>query len=278
MGTVYCGEDSTLHRPVAIKVLKPELASDSQLVSRFRAEARILASLRHPNLVHIYSFGTEKGMVYFVMELVDGMPISELIIRSQEAGEPIDTDVVAAIAEEIADALDEIHAVGVIHRDVKPANILLDQVRGRAVLVDVGVAIRFEEVGDAAGTPGFAAPESFVQGGEENPATDVYGLAATVYTMLTGTPPFRGTRLSELLDHQLHSKPVAPSLLRPSLSRGVDDVLLRALSPGPTARYRSAMAFAIALSKALSRDPEADVPLDLLDADTRGIDDEVSLD
>src|SRR5262249_23073135 len=139
MGVVYRGEDLGLGRQVAIKVLRSDLGSDRDLVDRFRAEAGILASLHHKNLVQVYALGEHAGAVYFVMELVEGQPLSEVLRATLERREWFPTEAVAQIAFEIGDALDAMHALGLIHRDVKPANILLDRERDRAVLVDVGV-------------------------------------------------------------------------------------------------------------------------------------------
>jgi hypothetical protein len=138
-----------------------------------------------------------------------------------------------------------------VHRDVKPANILLDRGRDRAVLVDVGVAKRRGASGEAAGTPGFAAPESFTHG-EEGPATDVYGLAATAYMMLTNLAPFGGGDVNKVIRRQLGDRPAAPSALREELAGAVDKVLLRALAPAPKERYAGALEFAHALGHALS--------------------------
>ena len=154
MGVVYRGEDLGLGRPVAIKVLRSDLASDRDLVERFRAEAGILASLHHKNLVQVYALGEHAGEVYFVMELVEGQPLSEVLRATLERREWFPTEAIAQIALEIGDALDAMHALGLIHRDVKPANILLDRERDRAVLVDVGVAVKAGDTRDAAGTPG----------------------------------------------------------------------------------------------------------------------------
>ena len=174
MGVVYRGEDLGLGRPVAIKVLRSDLAS------RSRARRSISRRGRHPrvaapqNLVQVYALGEHAGDVYFVMELVEGQPLSEVLRATLERREWFPTEAVAQIALEIGDALDAMHVLGLIHRDVKPANILLDRERDRAVLVDVGVAVKAGDQRDAAGTPGFAAPESFLEQ-EGGPTTDVYG-------------------------------------------------------------------------------------------------------
>ncbi|HEX3766678.1 MAG TPA: diguanylate cyclase [Kofleriaceae bacterium] len=255
MGVVYRGEDLGLGRAVAIKVLRSDLASDRDLVSRFRAEAGLLASLHHPNLVQVYALGEHAGDVYFVMELVEGQPLSEVLRATLDRGEWFPTAAAAQITLEIGDALDAMHAVGVIHRDVKPANILLDRERDRAVLVDVGVAVRAGDQRDAAGTPGFAAPESFLEHADA-PTTDVYGLGATVYCMLTGRPPFGSGPAPQIVQRQLAEPLALPSQLRPSLSEAVDAVVGKALGPTAKKRWASASTFSIALARALDRLPD----------------------
>jgi diguanylate cyclase (GGDEF)-like protein len=257
MGVVYRGEDLGLGRPVAIKVLRSDLASDRDLVARFRAEAGLLASLHHPNLVQVYALGEHAGEVYFVMELVEGQPLSEVLRATIDRSEWFPTAAVAQIALEIGDALDAMHAVGVIHRDVKPANILLDRERDRAVLVDVGVAVKAGDQRDAAGTPGFAAPESFLDHADAA-TTDVYGLAATVYCMLTGRPPFGAGPAPQVVQRQLSEPLLPPSQLRPSLTEAIDAVIAKALSPVAKKRWASASTFSIALARALDRLPTSD--------------------
>ncbi|MEP6865732.1 MAG: diguanylate cyclase, partial [Deltaproteobacteria bacterium] len=252
MGVVYRGEDLGLGRPVAIKVLRSDLASDRGLVDRFRAEAGILASLHHKNLVQVYALGEHAGDVYFVMELVEGQPLSEVLRATLERREWFPVEAIAQIALEIGDALDAMHHLGLIHRDVKPANILLDRERDRAVLVDVGVAVKAGDQRDAAGTPGFAAPESFLEQ-EGGPMTDVYGLAATLYCLLTGRPPFGSGSAPQVIQRQLHDPLPPPSSLRPGISEAVDAVLAKALLPMPKKRWASASTFAIALGRALQR-------------------------
>ncbi len=252
MGVVYRGEDLGLGRPVAIKVLRSDLASDRGLVDRFRAEAGILAALHHKNLVQVYALGEHAGDVYFVMELVEGQPLSEVLRATLERREWFPIEAVAQIALEIGDALDAMHQLGLIHRDVKPANILLDRERDRAVLVDVGVAVKAGDQRDAAGTPGFAAPESFLEQ-EGGPSTDVYGLAATLYCLLTGRPPFGSGSAPQVVQRQLNDPMPPPSQLRPGVSTAVDAVMAKALSPAPKKRWTSASTFAMALGRALER-------------------------
>ncbi len=259
MGVVYRGEDLGLGRPVAIKVLRSDLASDRGLVGRFRAEAGILASLHHKNLVSVYALGEHAGDIYFVMELVEGQPLSEVLRATLERREWFPIEAIVQIALEIGDALDAMHQLGLIHRDVKPANILLDRERDRAVLVDVGVAIKAGDQLDAAGTPGFGAPESFLEQ-ESGPPTDVYGLAATLYCLLTGRPPFGSGAAPQVVQRQLNDPLAPPSQLRPGVSEAVDAVLAKALAPNPKRRWSSASTFAIALGRALERGKADAIP------------------
>jgi diguanylate cyclase (GGDEF)-like protein len=256
MGVVYRGEDLGLGRPIALKVLRPDLASDEELVTRFRAEAAMLASLHHPNLVQVHAFGSEGELVYFVMELVEGEAVADGLLRAEMHGQPLELGQVAKVVDEVSSALDAIHAVGIVHRDVKPDNILLDRVHDRAVLVDVGVAKRQGSRREAAGTPGYAAPESFMDR-DPTPASDVYGLAATAYAMLTGLPPFGAGDLLPVFERQLGERPAPPSTLRAGLAPAVDEVLLRALAAEPEARHQSASAFAFALLRSLEQSADA---------------------
>lgn len=260
MGVVYRAEDLGLSRPVAIKMLRPDLVRDVELVQRFREEAGILASLNHDNLVRVYSFIEERDDVAFVMELVEGLSLDSYIADLSDHDKFITTERAAAIIHEIASALDAMHHAGVMHRDVKPGNVVLDRSRHRAVLVDVGLARRLGDKGEPAGTPGYIAPESF-RGDPESPATDVYGLAATTYATLTGQPPFgRADDYRELLVRQLEVSPEPPSTCRPDLNHAVDTVILRGLSVRSGDRYPTAGQFAAALEVALGDDTIIDPP------------------
>ena len=243
MGVVYRAEDLALGRAVAIKMLRPDLASDSALVDRFRAEAAILAQLRHPGLVQIYTFGVDRDDTYFAMELVEGESLESRIERCRRRGEPVPPAEVGSIVAQVADALDAIHAVGIIHRDVKPANVLIDPFRNRAVLVDVGIARRYGEEAAAAGTPGFVAPEVML-GAEASQLGDVYALAVTTYELLAVRSPWgEASSVQEIIDRQCWQgpRPIAEAVaeLAP-----LDPLFARVFSPEPADRPPSAGAFA----------------------------------
>ncbi len=248
-GVVYRGEDLGLNRPVAIKVLRHDLGRDAELIAHFRREASILASLRHPHLVEVYAFRADDD-VYFVMELVEGPTAKDVVDDARREGTWLDPDGVATLVEEIAGALDTMHAAGLVHCDVKPENVVLHRSRRRAVLIDVGECKRLDERHRRAATPGYAAPES-LSGGDETPATDVYALAATAYRMLTGELPHGAGDTLSILSRQLDAPPPPPSSYRRGLPVGVDAVLLRGLAVEPEDRYATASELAAALRRAL---------------------------
>ena len=251
MGVVYRAEDLALERSVAIKMLRPDLVEDREFIERLRTEASLLARIQHPNLVQIYHFGQAGGDSYFVMELIEGEALQEAIARHKEEGTRPSQAVSIAVIEEVASALDALHEHGIIHRDVKPANVIHDPFRGRGVLIDVGIAHRAGQAVAIAGTPGYIAPE--VLGGAEATArSDVYGLAATAYAILTLVEPFGEGELAEILARQKAAEPPAPpSSYVPALA-SVDAILLAALDRDPMRRPASAGELARALAAALS--------------------------
>ena len=250
MGVVYRATDLALQRPVAIKMLRPDLAEDRELVHRFRIEAAMLAHLQHPNLVQVYSFGHNADDTYFVMELVEGESLEQAMVRHQTEGTTVPFAELVTTVNQIAAALDALHDRGIVHRDVKPANVIRDPFRGRNVLVDVGIARRYGQHAVSAGTPGYVAPEVIAHQ-DATVRSDVYGLAATVYAMLTLTPPWGDGDLPTLLARQRGDQLAAPSTFRPELAP-VDGVILAAMSPEPARRPASAGELARRLTAALA--------------------------
>ena len=250
-GVVYRAEDLSLGRQVALKLLRPDLARDTNFVDRFRTEAATLARIRNPNLVQVYAFGIDGSNVYFAMELVEGQSLDKRIFSAQKRRRHLPIPEVLQIIDQVAGALEAVHRTGMLHRDVKPENVLIDRINRRCVLVDVGIAVRRGEK-HAAGTPGFTAPEVF---GEisEAPATDVYSLGALAYMLLTLETPFGDASAAELLHLQANERPRTPTQLRHDLPPALDAVLLDTLDPNPALRPQSARQFAKALSDVLSQ-------------------------
>ena len=235
MGVVYRAHQEALDRPVAIKLLAPALASDASVRERLRREALSAARLEHPNVVAVYDAGTIGERAYIAMQLVEGRPLSDLV------GMPDLTRArMCAVIEMVAAALDHAHARGVVHRDVKPHNILVEDAGGRALLTDFGIAAaagqdRLTNTGDIVGTVAYAAPEQ-LSGAEPDHRVDVYALGCVVFELLTGHVPFERPTLAAAMYAQLNEPPPPVSALRPDLEgSGIDAALARALAKDPAA-------------------------------------------
>jgi serine/threonine-protein kinase len=205
MAEVYLARDRLLDRPVAIKILFPEFAADPSFVARFRREAQAAANLNHPNIVGVYDWGKERGTYYIVMEYVDGRTVSE-IIRTDG---PLDPKQAAGIAADVAAGLGFAHRKGVVHRDIKPGNILITGT-GEVKVADFGIARAMTattdddltQVGSVMGTATYFSPEQ-AQGKPVDPRSDLYSLGVVLYEMLVGQPPFSG-------DQPVATAPAAP--------------------------------------------------------------------
>jgi serine/threonine protein kinase len=238
MGEVLRAFDLHLRRQVALK--RPLLATrpDPAALARFRREARAAASLAHPNVVAVHDVVLESGTPYIVMELIHGRPLSERLAGAN--GVPLDRALVIAIA--IADALEYAHAMGVVHRDVKPANVMVTATGGVKVL-DFGIARSLSSVTptDARvpfGTPEYLSPEQ-IRGQPVDGRADVYALGCVLYEMLTGRPPFAGDPIAVAYRH-LEERPVPPSIMRPAIPESIDAIVLRCLQKEPNDRFQRA--------------------------------------
>lgn len=243
MGVVYLAEDRKLKRHVALKTVRPELAGSPTALHRFDREARALARLRHPGIAAVHAYGEADGVRFLAMELILGRDLDQLV-----AEQPFEVTAAARVARDVAEALATAHTAGVLHRDVKPANIRRDS-EGRAVLMDFGLARDLEGADPTltaafAGSPAYAAPEQLTGARPVDVRTDVYGLGATLYELLTGRVPFAGDNVEQIMRRVLSEDPVPLRRLRPEVPRDLEAVVLRALERDPERRYQSATAFA----------------------------------
>jgi len=246
MAVVYKGYQQSLNRYVAIKVLRRELAQDEQFVTRFRREALAVAELSHPNILHVYDAGSAHGYYYIVMAYVDGGSLKDLIARG-----PVEMDYAVSIAAQMAEALEHAHRQGLIHRDVKPNNILLTR-EGRPLLTDFGIAKALHEsqaltrTGTSIGTPEYMAPEQ-IQGQAVDGRTDIYALGIVLYEMLVGWAPFSATTPVAALYKQVNEPP--PPLRQGNINvpTWLEGVVMKSLTKQPGERYQHAGDFAQAL-------------------------------
>mgnify|MGYP005841846751 CR=1 FL=1 len=239
MAVVYRAEDTLLGRPVAVKVLREQLARDESFLSRFQAEARAAASLSHEHIVAIYDVGYDAGHHYIVMEYVDGPTLKELIAKSA----PFPVGRAVEIAAQVLSALDHAHRRGIVHRDVKPHNVLLTA-DGRAKVTDFGIArlataAALTQTGEVFGTAYYLAPER-ASGREATAAADVYAVGILLYEMLTGRLPYTGDSPVEVALKHLQQEPTPPRRLNPAVPAGLEDVVLRAMAKDPAQRFGSA--------------------------------------
>ena len=242
MADVYLANDRLLGRQVALKVLSARYAHDEQFVERFRREASSAAGLNHPNIVQIYDRGEAEGTYYIAMEYLEGRSLKEIIVKYA----PLSPDLVVSIAVQILEALRFAHRRDVIHRDIKPQNIIVDN-DGRVKVTDFGIAragsaSTMTEAGSILGTAHYLSPEQ-AQGQPVEAASDLYSLGVVMYEMATGKLPFDGDNPVGIAMQHVHEAPVLPPSLAPELPENLEPVILRALAKSPANRYRSADAF-----------------------------------
>jgi len=239
MANVYLAEDQTLGRRVAIKILNDRHATDEQFIERFRREAKHAAGLSHPNIVSIYDRGEAEGTYYIAMEHLDGRSLKELIV----ARGPAPVQVAIDFARQILAALRFAHRHGIVHRDIKPHNVLVDG-DGRVKVTDFGIAragaaSQMTEAGSIIGTAQYLSPEQ-AKGAPVDQRSDLYSLGIVLYELLTGTLPFTGDTPVEIAMKHLSTPPEPPSARVPAIPRDVDLVVTRALAKDPARRYASA--------------------------------------
>jgi serine/threonine-protein kinase len=240
MGVVFLATDTTLDRRVAIKVVHPELAAHESIARRFLAEARTIARLRHPGIVAVHAAGTAQGLLYYVMDEVEGESLRERLNREGT----LPTDEVSRIVADLAAALDAAGRAGVVHRDVKPENVLLESGSGRPLLADFGIARAMVADGAsstgqgvAVGTPSYMSPEQ-AAGEEVDSRSDLYGLGVVAYEMLAGHPPFQGTNRVVVSKH-IAERPVPVERVRPDCPRALSGAVMKALEKQPGERWQT---------------------------------------
>src|SRR5918911_1723571 len=238
MADVDLAEDQELGRRVALKMLDERHATDEQFVERFRREAQSAASLNHPNIVSIFDRGQAEGTYYIAMEYLDGRTLKELLVRNGPTPIPIAID----YARQILSALAFAHRNGIVHRDIKPHNIVVGP-DGRLKVTDFGIArsgaSQMTEAGSIVGTAQYLSPEQ-ARGAPVDPRSDLYSLGIVMYEMLTGKVPFTGETPVEIAMKHLSQIPEPPSELRPEVPHDLDAVVMRALAKDPEQRYGSA--------------------------------------
>jgi len=257
MGVVYLATDTWLGRPVALKMIAPALAQNGSIAARFQREAKALASVRSQYVVQVYAFGEHAGSYFFAMEYVRGRAVSEILAEHRAHGDTIPPHRTLTILIRIAQGIDAVHAAGILHRDVKPSNILIEEDTGRPVLVDFGLAMPTDDPAAALamGTPSYMAPEQGgvgFHGSTATARTDAYALGITAYEMLTGAPPFTSNDRAQMMRYHARKQPPPLSSKNPELAP-FDKVIARALAKDPADRYPSCTAFAEVLGAASER-------------------------
>jgi serine/threonine-protein kinase len=271
MGAVYRGEQISLRRPIAIKLLKPDLSANQMLVRRFNAEAEAVAKLHHPNTVNIIEFGQDQdGTLFIAMELIEGRSLRSVVHREA----PLSPQRTLAIAMQIAESLSDAHAHDLVHRDLKPDNVML-QNRGRlrdfVRVLDFGIAklrddsrptmAAMTQAGDMLGTPQYMAPEQ-IKGEAVDGRVDVYALGCIIYELVTARQPFEATTVMQMLSKHLLEAPIAPSVRRPDLAipPEIDRLVLTAMMKDPRARPQTMDAYGEAIAQARAALPAESTP------------------
>jgi hypothetical protein len=243
MGDVYLAHDESLDRPVAVKVLPPELARDESFVERFHAEAAAAAKVVHPNIVPVYSIGQDAGHHFFAMQLVEGESLAERLARQQQ----LPCDEALKIVRQCLAGLEAIHAQGLIHRDIKPSNVLIDRRTGRAMLVDFGIVRRIDEgtrptaTGTIMGTVDYIAPEQ-ARGRKVDARADLYALGVLFYHLLAGRLPFEADTPTAMMFQHAYERPFPLQKAAPEVPQPLAAVVARMTAKNPNHRYASCAA------------------------------------
>lgn len=272
MGVVYRARQRSADRDVALKVIRPERLDDldpearREAIDRFRIEARAAARLDHPGIATVFDVGEVEGRPYYSMRFVEGTSLSEV-----SSGHPIAGRLAAEYARQVAEALSQAHRYGILHRDLKPQNVLLDRRSDRTLITDFGLAklVQGDDAvtvtGQVFGSPPFMSPEQARDAGNVTVAADIYGLGATLYALLTGRPPFRGGSIPETLRQVIESAPTPPRQIAPAIDRDLETICLKCLEKEPGNRYATAAEVGEELRRYLAGEPIAARPVGWLE-------------
>ncbi len=252
MARVYRAVDPNLNRTAAIKVIDPAVASDPEYTRRFRREAQAVAKLSHPNIVGIYQFGVADEIPYMAMAFIDGVDMEWVIQDYRRENRWMSFDSLLRVVGQITSALDYAHSRGVIHRDVKPSNIMLTA-EGRAYLTDFGLVrdLAIPTLGEIFGSPKYIAPEQAINSAKAVPQSDLYSLGVMIYEIVAGRLPFENDNPNELAMMHIEHAPPSPRRFNPALAPVIESVVLRALAKDPSARYESGAVLFNALRQAV---------------------------
>jgi eukaryotic-like serine/threonine-protein kinase len=265
MGEVWKAEDTRLGRMVAIKILPPSVAADAESLARMRREARTAAQLNHPNIATIHSIEEADGRLFIAMEFVDGEPLAKLIKRGMSEAE------ICRIGRSVADALAEAHAKGIIHRDIKPDNVIVSG--SRVKVLDFGIAKQVgltsgdektatfvTQQGMIVGTIHYMSPEQAL-GKPLDPRTDIFSLGVVLYEAATGRLPFKGDTITETMTQIIRDEPQEPVRVNPKVSPGMNAIIQRCMRKNRDERYPTASALGRALEEQLGRSSTARYPV-----------------